>query len=116
MESECITSLQSLRDRILIMNLLHELNKEKGIITVVKEEVKFKAFEEKSGGLKLSRMPNIRPRINNINTVYHNFRSFIIEKEINIHTIDMKDKLSDTLTKHLDQNLFQKHQKVVMGW
>ena len=98
------------------MNMIKEMEEHgfKGANDV--PEVHCKAFEYNSGALQLDQIPKMRPRTEHINLVYHHFRTFVLSKEITIHTIDTKNQTADLLTKPLVLNLFQKHRMKLLGW
>ena len=107
---------QSLRDTIQIMKLLQEL-KEKGFTDASPiPTIHYKAFEDNSGALELAKTPKMRPRTKHINIVYHHFRSFVRDKKVSIHHVGTLHQTADIFTKPLDQNLFQRHRKEMMGW
>ena len=117
-EAEYIALSQSLRDTIPIMNLLQEL-KDRGFTdTSPIPKIHCKAFEDNSGALELAKTPKMRPRTKHINIVYHHFRSFVKGEnpKISVHAIGTLDQTGDIFTKPLDQNLFQRHRKKIMGW
>ena len=115
-EAEYIALSQSMRDAIPIINIMKEL-KEKGFNdSKTTPRIHCKAFEDNSGALELANAPKMRPRTKHINLVYHHFRSFVRDKTVTVHAIGTLDQTGDVLTKPLDQNLFQKHRKVMMGW
>ena len=117
-EAEYIALSQSLRDTIPIMNLLQELKDEGFTKTSPIPKIHCKAFEDNSGALELAKTPKMRPRTKHINIVYHHFRSFVKgdNPKISVHAIGTLDQTGDIFTKPLDQNLFQRHRKKIMGW
>jgi len=115
-EAEYIALSQSLRDTIPIINLLRELKEHGFTDTNPVPKIHCKVFEDNSGALELAKAPKMRPRTKHINIVYHHFRSFVRDGTITIHPVGTLDQTGDTLTKPLDQNLFQRHRKKIMGW
>ena len=97
------------------MNILQEL-KDHGII---KEsyvpKVYCKAFEDNSGALELARTPKMRPRTKHINVKYHHFRSYVANKQIEIHSVKTDEQLADLWTKPLGEELFRKFTDLSMG-
>jgi hypothetical protein len=115
-EAEYVALSQSLRDTIPIMNLLQELKDQGFHEENLKPTVHCKAFEDNTGALELSKVPKMRPRTKHINNIYHHFRSFVREKLISISHISTDDQIGDMFTKPLQQNLFLKHRKRLMGF
>ena len=99
------------------MNLLQELKDEGFTVTSPIPKIHCKAFEGNSGALELAKTPKMRPRTKHINIVYHHFRSFVKGEnpKISVHAIGTLDQTGDIFTKPLDQNLFQRHRKKIMG-
>ena len=117
-EAEYIALSQSMRDALPIMRLLQEL-KDKGFDAADHlPKIHCKAFEDNSGALELANAPKMRPRTKHINLVYHHFQSFVRGPNplVSIHPIDTLDQTGDIFTKPLDQNLFVKHRRKMMGW
>ena len=115
-EAEYIALSQSLRDTIPIMNLMQELHDRGFTGASPIPTIHCKAFEDNSGALELAKTPKMRPRTKHINLVYHHFRSFVREGKVTVHHVGTKEQNADTLTKSLDQNLFVRHRKEIMGW
>ena len=115
-EAEYISLSQSLRDTIPLMNLTMELHNQGFKGEYSQPIIHCKAFEDNSGALELAKTPKMRPRTKHINLVYHHFRYHVLTGAISVHPIDTKSQLADLLTKPLDQNLFQKHRKDILGW
>eukprot|EP00957_Ditylum_brightwellii_P087858 6690782-Ditylum_brightwellii.AAC.1 len=74
-----------------------------------------KVFEDNSGALELARVPKMRPRTKHINIVMHHFRSYVRQKLIHVLPIESANQPADTFTKAVEQNLFIKHCKFLLG-
>jgi len=115
-EAEYVALSQSLRDTIPIMNLMQELHDKGFTGASLIPTIHCKAFEDNSGALELAKTPKMRPRTKHINLVYHHFRSFVRDSKITIHHVGTLEQTADIFTKPLDQNLFLKHRRLMMGW
>jgi hypothetical protein len=76
-EAEYVSLSEALQDMIPLMDLI---NKFKDNVFKTYSEVPrvhCKAFEDKSGALKLARLPKLRPRTKHINIKYHYFREHV---------------------------------------
>ncbi len=115
-ESKYLGLLESLRVRIVMMNLLNEL-REFGIpISKTTLTVFCKLFEDNAGAVYLATMPKMCPRTRHINQKYHHFREWVKSGLIDILAIDTEEQPADLMTKPLDLILFIKHRLAVMGW
>jgi hypothetical protein len=115
-EAEYVCLSQSLRDTIPVINLLKEMHEHGFYSEEVVPKVHCKAFEDNSGALELAKTPKMRPRTKHINLVYHHFREHVRTGLVTLFHIDTKKQTADMLTKPLDQNLFQRHRKKLLGW
>ena len=81
-----------------------------------KPRVYCKAFEDNSGALELAKSPKLRPRTKHINIKYHHFHDSIENGRIMMYKIDTLDQEADIFTKPLEESLFIKLRKRIMGW
>ena len=79
-------------------------------------KVHCKVIEDNSGALEMATVHKYRPRTKHLGTKYHFFRQYVTDKEISIHKIGTEDQPSDTLTKPLSRELFERHRLALMGW
>lgn len=85
-------------------------------MTTVTPKVHCKAFEDNSGALIMAQIPKMRPRTKHMNIKYHHFRGAVLNGEVTIHEIDTTNQLADLFTKPLDEKLFVRLRKGIMGW
>ena len=57
----------------------------------------------------------MRPRTKHINVKYHHFRSYVANKQIEIHSVKTDEQLADLWTKPLGEELFRKFTDLSMG-
>ena len=72
--------------------------------------------EDNEACLKFSNMPKMSPRTKHIALPYHFFRSKVKELEIKVVAISTHDQLGDQFTKGLNEALFVKARKELIGW
>ena len=71
--------------------------------------------EDNEACLKFANMPKTSPRTKHIALPYHFFRSKVEELEIKVVAISTHDQLGDQFTKELNEVLFVKARKELMG-
>jgi len=115
-EAEYIALSQAMREVIPIMWLLNEAH-EMGI-PIIKEKpnVKCKVFEDNAGAIEIANVPKMRPRTKHLNIKYHHFREEVKKGNINVYHVGTKEQVADIFTKALDEGLFEKFRKSIMGW
>jgi hypothetical protein len=74
-EAEYIAMSMSLRDVILIMELIQEMKSHNIPAICTKPYVYCKVFEDNSGALELAKLTKLCPRTKHINVCYHHFAS-----------------------------------------
>jgi hypothetical protein len=117
-EAEYVCLSQSLRDTILLMNLLvaevrDKLDKD--VLSV--PAVHCTLFEANSEALELARTPKMRPRTkHHINIKYHHFRDHVRRKLISIEQVATEDQVADIFTKPLPVVAFLLHRKSLQRW
>jgi hypothetical protein len=112
-EAEYIALSQSMREVLPIMWLLEEAQK-KGIKINAKPcKVHCKVFEDK---LKKAKVLKMRPRTKHLNTKYHRFREEVKKGTMSIYHVATGEQMANMLTKPLDETLFERHRKKMMGW
>ena len=115
-EAEYIALSSSLREGNPLMQLTNEM-RERKILSVTKTPQVFcKVFEDNFGALELAVAPKMRPQTKHINLVYHHFRGFVRNKQVRIYAVTTEEQLRDLFTKPLDQNMFVKFRRRIMGW
>jgi hypothetical protein len=98
------------------MNFLTEMQ-EKGISEVnAIPDIYCKVFKDNSGALELARVPKMRPRMKHINIAMHHFRSYVRMRLIHVIPIKSEDQPAEILNKSVEQNVFLKHRKFLLGW
>jgi hypothetical protein len=115
-ESEYTGMSYALRDTILIMEVLKEMQVHGFPVTNEQASVHCRVFEDNSGAIEMARVHKFRPRTKHINVKLHHFRDYVERGEISIHPIPSGDQLADYLTKPLEVSKFQKLRHLVMGW
>ena len=106
----------ALREAIPLTELIKEMRERQIIQLPTHTKVYCKCFEDNSGALELAQTPKIRPRTKHINIIYHHFRDAVKKGMVEIFAISTDDQMADILTKPLNQNLFVRHRKKMMGW
>ena len=79
-------------------------------------KVTCKVFEDNEGALELARFPKMRPRTKHINQMYHHFRSYISNGDIEIYPINTSVQIGDMFTKPLSREQFCKLRLKLMGF
>jgi hypothetical protein len=115
-EAEYIALSQSMREVLPIMWLLEEAQK-KGIKVSAKPcKVHCKVFEDNEGAIEIAKVPKMRPRTKHLNIKYHHFREEVKKGTVSIYHVTTGEQMADMLTKPLDESLFERHRKKMMGW
>jgi hypothetical protein len=115
-EAEYIALSQSMRELLPIMWLLEEAQK-KGIKINAKPcKVHCKVFEDNEGAIEIAKVPKMRPRTKHLNIKYHHFREEVKKGTVSIYHVATGEQMADMLTKPLDETLFERHRKKMMGW
>lgn len=115
-ESEYTGLSYALREAIPIMEMLKEMKKLGFPIKTSTSKVHCRVFEDNSGALEMAKIHKYRPRTKHLCVKLHHFRDYVVRKECSIHPIETTQQPADFLTKPLNQDLFEKHRKTVMGW
>jgi len=98
------------------MQLLNEAH-EMGIpMTNQRPSVKCKVFEDNAEAIEVANIPKMRPRTKHLNLKYHHFREEVRKGNISIYHVGTKEQVADIFTKALDEGLFEKFRKAIMGW
>ncbi len=58
----------------------------------------------------------MRPRTKHLNIKYHHFREEVKNETVSIYHVATGEQMADMLTKPLDETLFERHRKKMMGW
>jgi hypothetical protein len=107
---------QAMREVIPIMQLLNEAH-EMGIpMTNQRPSVKCKVFEDNAEAIEVANIPKMRPRTKHLNIKYHHCREEVRKGTISIYHVGTKEQVADIFTKALDEGLFEKFRKAIMGW
>jgi hypothetical protein len=115
-ESEYIALSTALREVIPLMELIQEMKAQGFGFKNSKPTVHCKVFEDNSGAVEIATVHKYRPRTKHINTQYHHFRSYVLDRRITIKTISTTEQWADMLTKPLAAPWFCKFRKAVLGW
>ena len=115
-EAEYIALSQSMREVLPIMWLLEEAQ-ERGIKINAKPcKVHCKVFEDNEGAIEIAKVPKMRPRTKHLNIKYHHFREEVKKGTVSIYHVGTGEQMADMLTKPLDETLFERNRKKMMGW
>ena len=115
-EAEYMALSSALREAIPLTELVQEMREQQIVHLPNHAKVYCKCFEDNSGALELARTPKLCPRTKHINIIYHHFRDAVKKGIVEIFAITTENQMADILTKPLNQNLFVKHQKKMIGW
>ena len=115
-EAEYIALSQSMREVLPLMELMKEAKAMKVPVNLVTPKVHCRVFEDNSGAIEIAKVPKMRPRTKHLNIKYHHFRSFVQDGSISVHHVGTEQQTADIFTKPLNQDLFQKHRKSLLGW
>jgi hypothetical protein len=115
-ESEYISLSQALRQTILLMRLVKEIQEKLELQMEITTKVHCKLFEDNSRAVELANVPKMRPRSKHINAKYHHFRKYVADKTIQVLKVAKFDQLADILTKNLTEALFLRFRKLICGW
>ncbi len=115
-EAEYIALSQAMREVIPIMWLINEAH-EMGIpVTNQRPSVKCKVFKDIAGAIKIANVPKMRPRTKHFHIKYHHFREEVRKGTISVYHVGTKEQVADIFTKALDEGLYEKFRKAIMGW
>ena len=98
-EAKYVALSQSLREVILIMNLLTEFQLKGFTVVSTTLSIVYTAFEDNNGAIEIANVPKMRARTKHINLVYHHSREHVIQKKIVIRPIDTLYQMADIFTK-----------------
>ena len=115
-EAEYMALSSALREAIPLTELVQEMREQQIVHLPNHAKVYCKCFEDNSGALELARTPKLRPRTKHINIIYHHFRDAVKKGMVEIFAITTENQMADILTKPLNQNIFVKHRKKMIGW
>ena len=133
MEAEYVALSQSMRDLILIREILKEIM---SVVCDRPSNITFhthsKAFaevarapstiapstvyEDNAACLKFVQTGQLSPRTKHIGIPYHWFRSKVVSLDIAIVAVSTHGQLADTFTKGLCVTKFQAARRLLMGW
>jgi hypothetical protein len=63
-----------------------------------------------------TRVTKYRPRTRHINTAWHHFRLYVVDKLISILPVDTKSQVGDVFTKQVSRDDFIRFRKIIFGW
>jgi hypothetical protein len=115
-EAEYIALSQSMREVLPIMWLLEETQKKQIKVNAKPCKVHCKVFEDNEGAIEMAKAPKMRPRTKHLNIKYHHFREEVEKGTVSIYHVATGEQMTDMLTKPLDETLFERHRKKMMGW
>ena len=104
-----------MREVILFMNLLQEINK---IFNLNLDEPDFHyaMFEDNNRCIAIATSTRFSPMTKHIAIKYHHFQHYIKQKLVTILPIDTKEQLADIFTKPLDETMFLYLLSELLGW
>jgi hypothetical protein len=79
-------------------------------------KVMCKVFEDNAGAIEIANVPKMRPRTKHLNIKYHHFREEVKRGTISVYHVGTKEQVADIFTKALDEGLFTKFRRRIMGW
>jgi hypothetical protein len=94
-ESEYILSSQCLQEVLPLMWLVKEIKHAGFEMSGATPNVHCKAFGDNSGALEMAKTHKLRPRTKHLNIKYHQFREAVVNKDISIWKIDIKDQVAE---------------------
>ncbi len=115
-EAEVTGLSYALREAIPIIELLKEMQRKGFDVNPATPKIHCRVFEDNSGAIEIASFPKARPRTKHLNNRLWHFRSYVDNGEITIRHIKSEDQRADILNKSVNQNLFEKHRLVIMGW
>jgi hypothetical protein len=115
-EAEYIALSQAMKEVIPIMWLLDEAHEMGVLVMNHQPRVMCKVFEDNAGAIEIANVPKIRPRTKHLNIKYHHFREEVKKGTISVYHVGTKEQVADIFTKALDEGLFTKFRKRIMGW
>jgi hypothetical protein len=105
-----------MREVLPLMALMREVQ-ERGVQANARPcRVHCKVFEDNEGAIEIAKVPKMRPRTKHLNIKYHHFREEVKKGTVSIYHVATGEQMADMLTKPLDETLFLKHRKKMMGW
>jgi hypothetical protein len=115
-EAEYIALSQAMREVIPIMWLLDEAH-EMGVPVMNQQpKVMCNVFEDNAGAIEIANVPKMRPKTKHLNIKYHHFREEVKRGTISVYHVGTKEQVADIFTKALDEGLFTKIRRRIMGW
>ena len=98
------------------MEMLKEM-KQKGFpICSTQAKVHCALYEDNSGALETARIHKHRPRTKHLNVKLHHFRGCVDSRQLTLEKVSTHQQRADYLTKPVNEEILQRHRKVVMGW
>jgi len=110
-EAKFYVLLMSLRECILLINLMKEFVKHVFFNATIMPTVHCWVFEDNSGALEMAKNPRYCPCTKHIATKHHHFRLYVERGDITILPIPTEDQRADSLTKGTVAELFESHRK-----
>ena len=115
-EAEYATLSTVLRQVIVVVHSLHELESNGLPIHKNTPKITYMTFEDNMRCLKIATEHKSHPKTKNLPIRLHHFRSFVVKKLITIKYISTRDQVADIFTKYLPIPQFQKLKKPFYGW
>jgi hypothetical protein len=116
MESEYTGASYALREAILIMNLMKEMQAREVLIPSWRATVHCRLHEDNSGAMEILKKAKYRPRTKHLLVKLHHFRDYVTKGDISIHPIRTHDQQADYLTKPVNEEILTKLRQLVQGW
>ena len=112
METEYIDLSQAMRDVLTFLSLMKDIElllKLQGDTPAVMYSIfknKVTVHEDNQRAIALAVASKMWPRTKHIAIKYHHFRSFVVNGDVEIQHIDIKEQITDIFMKPIDYELF----------
>ena len=114
MEAEYLALSMAMKEQLRLINLLKEIVTHNVDAHLQPATIHWKAFEDNSGALEMTKVPKMRPRTKHLNNMYHHFRKSVQNNEVTLIAVKTENQLADHLKKPLPENLFQRFRDKVL--
>ena len=115
-EAEYIALSTALREVIAVINVLEELRLRHFPIWNVTPKVICKVFEDNKSCIEIATNHKTWARMKHLSVQLHHFRSYVVNKIIDIQHISTNLQMADMFTKPLSKDKFEFHRDKLMSW
>ena len=115
-DSEYIALTQALCKIIYIIDIIKKMEALGYDVGTDSPNLLYKLFEDNSGALTLACDTVISPRTKHINVKYHPFCAYVANSIIATFTIESYKQPVDMITHALNEYVFIRHRRSIMGW